>query len=381
MKNKATKKRDKKVPLGNKSYLSLVGRGLDTTLAKGLVESGLTLGKLKQKKEKKLSALGLNKTQIEEIHSENRPPIPSETVFEILYKNKFVCCVCRDNSASVIIHHIKPWEKSRDHKISNLVLLCLNHHGEAHTKKELAQNLDPVSLRKFKKKWEDEVSVSDSQALHLNCILSTDVRWHYINHLRLFELAKSLGITLKNSQYFNSMAHNDYIDKHGVLNSSESWSVNSATASYMYASGAGMQIYAYVKDVIEEILGKLVVKNISNYLSKSEILPIIEKGDFIAVEGKHYFKQLNRKLWQGHNQITKGYRKVNGVEISYTFDMWEATSSSSKACWLAGTRVATSIGRVIEIDNSGDILQVLISVLLIGGEFGNLRTRDYAQMA
>lgn len=68
------------------------------------------------------------------------------------------CCICRDKNQGVIVHHIEEYSVSRSHAEDNLVVLCLNHHGEAHTKREFQQNLTPERLRDFKQRWLDWVN-------------------------------------------------------------------------------------------------------------------------------------------------------------------------------------------------------------------------------
>lgn len=71
------------------------------------------------------------------------------------------CCVCRDRSQGIIVHHIDEFSDSRSHAEDNLVVLCLNHHGEAHTKRELQLNLTPERLRKLKARWLKDVKQYD----------------------------------------------------------------------------------------------------------------------------------------------------------------------------------------------------------------------------
>lgn len=73
--------------------------------------------------------------------------------------------ICRDGNKSIIVHHINPWKDSRSNEEDNLVILCLEHHDLAHTRKDLTQNLTPDSIRYAKKVWEKEVEKLDAEVL------------------------------------------------------------------------------------------------------------------------------------------------------------------------------------------------------------------------
>jgi hypothetical protein len=132
-----------------------------------------------------------------------------------------------------------------------------------------------------------------------------------------------------------------------------------------------------MKEVIDATLSKLAIKDITNILSKTEIEASINVGDIICVQGAHNFKSLSKGYKPGLNQSARGVRKVNGVKIEYLFDLWEATSSSSRACHLSGRQSATSICFVKNIQSQSDMLILHCSVLLIGSAFANLQTRAY----
>jgi hypothetical protein len=73
-------------------------------------------------------------------------------VNKVLDESRWTCCVCRrDISLGIIVHHIEEYSDSRSHVEDNLVVLCLNHHGEAHTTRELQLNLNRERLRQSNK--------------------------------------------------------------------------------------------------------------------------------------------------------------------------------------------------------------------------------------
>ena len=70
---------------------------------------------------------------------------------KVLFESRYTCCVCRDRSGGIIVHHIEKYSESHSHDEDNLVVLCLNHPGEGHTKRELGIHLTPDRLPAAKK--------------------------------------------------------------------------------------------------------------------------------------------------------------------------------------------------------------------------------------
>jgi hypothetical protein len=148
--------------MGKNTVKALMRHGFDSETAKRLDQDRYTLNKLKSVDENALRSLlrslHIREELIDRLLREKRPPIPSETLNKVLYESGMICCVCRDKNQGVIVHHIEEFSDSRSHAEDNLVVLCLNHHGEAHTKRELQQNLTPEKLRDFKQRWLDWVN-------------------------------------------------------------------------------------------------------------------------------------------------------------------------------------------------------------------------------
>ena len=57
------------------------------------------------------------------------------------------------------------YSKTHDHSESNLVVICVEHHDEAHTHHELSQNLTPDRLRDAKRDWLQEISKKKNEAI------------------------------------------------------------------------------------------------------------------------------------------------------------------------------------------------------------------------
>ena len=155
--------------MGQKTFKALMERGFDSETANRLEKDGHTLSSLTTLKEEELQDLDIKEEYIEILLREKRPLIPPQRMNKVLFESRYNCCVCRERSRGIIVHHIDAYSDSRSHAEDNLVVLCLNCHGEAHTKREIQQNLTPEKLRDFKKQWLELVKQYDKrEALSAN---------------------------------------------------------------------------------------------------------------------------------------------------------------------------------------------------------------------
>jgi hypothetical protein len=280
--------------------------------------------------------------------------------------------VCHDSAKPIVVHHIRPWAQSRDHSASNLALLCSEHHERAHSTGTLSRNLDPPTLTALKTEWEKEVSLFNAQAILERSRTDYDA-WWYFNHRRLFELAREIGVPLPGLARANGM-DSRLVTADGALRA------RSSNMEYMYTGMEGMTLYRYVRAVMNAVLKRITIYNVSDHLDRQWLGAIVKPGDFIFVQGAHTFGS----QWEqesGPNQTKTGLRKANRVEIKFSFDCWEATSNSAWAVWLRGRQAAATIVRVIEVRRASTLLVIEGSALGISAPFEGLKTRDYALVA
>jgi hypothetical protein len=344
---------------------------VDKATAARLRTSRWTLAKLKATPDAKLKALGLTATAIAGIRRGGRSEIPFDDLAQVVIANRFTCCVCREPKKSIILHHIKEWATSHDHSPKNLAVLCLGDHDKVHTKRELSKNLTPALLRKFKRAWEDQVRQLDVTAV-LDASRAEATAWQYFNHTRLFELAKSFGVKFNTLDHYASALANSVIKPNGLPAPRSP----SEHRPYMYDGGTGIALYMYVRDVLHAVLKQLTVLNISDYLDRGLLFPLIKQGDFILVQGAHQFSPKNKKA-RGTDQPAQGRRRANHVEVQYSFNLFESTSSSAYNLWLRGRHSSTSIVRVGTVTQENGRLTVIGTVIAIANGFGQLKTRDY----
>ncbi len=347
-----------------------MSRGVDSALAEKLARDGWTIGKLQSERQQQLEQLGLQQTAVAAILQKSRPAIPEPVLVKVLHANRYQCCVCRDPSKPIIVHHIVEWSKSKSHDESNLAVLCVEHHARAHTTGTLERNLSLSRVKSSKVSWEEKVRSVDTQAV-LAATRLEQVNWNYINELRVLEIAKSLGIQPKDLSKYRGAVSAGLIDLDGTPRPTD------GSGFYLYDGSTILQRYFYMSQLLNAALAKLTIINLSDHFDTDLVLPILVPGDVVIVVGKHVFSPLNERR-EGKGQDCRGVRRANRVAVEYIFDRWEATSSSAKNIWLSGTTSAASVLQVKDVAREAGSVIVRGTALGIASGMESLKTRDYA---
>jgi HNH endonuclease len=313
-----------------------------------------------------MEALGLSATVIASLNQTGRPPIPPETVHRLLIKSRGTCCFCHEVGKNITVHHLAHYADSKDHSEGNLIVLCLNCHGEAHTKRDLGKNLTADILLAMKQDWEQKVAEADSRAL-MRLFSVPGGHWDYFNHTRVLRLAHQLGVKPEACRYYANALAASRIASDGSPDISDSGREDDM---WSYEHDGGQVLYAYMSDLIRAILNRIRVTDITNALDKSTLSALAQQGDFVFVQGAHYFKRGQKG--SGKHQMRTAMRRFGDVRIRFVFDAWESTSCSSWDDRLSGRKVASVVGLVESSDLTDGVLTIRLSVLAIGSQFRNI---------
>ena len=348
--------------MSKKTFNALISRGFDTQLTNLIISKGLTLGKLKQLPSEDLLKIGIDQTKVNSILKEKRHPIPLDTVIKLLYESKRKCCVCREDGRSVIIHHIKEWHESKDHGEANLVVLCLEHHNDAHTKKGLSLNLTANQLIAFKSKWIEAVKTTDSRTILGLVNQDFGARWDYFNHNRIFEMY--LDKNLNNIGYRSSYT----VQQMNLINSLGTFSIIDEKKPHFYNFGDGYMLCYYMKELFEDLLKLIPIIDITDKFNREDIKALIRPGKFISFQGGYYLKNVSDKNY-GKNQRHLCYYKKDKINLEFEFDAYETTSTSAWGSHLRGKKVITPICYVKGILETKGEMTISLSCLAIGSNF------------
>ncbi|KQT25933.1 hypothetical protein ASG22_04340 [Chryseobacterium sp. Leaf405] len=280
--------------MNNRSFNTLLSRGFDSNLAKQLLENGYNLTKLKNLDKDSLLKINIPEKIISNILKEDRPPIPTKTIVKLLYDSKRTCCICRNNNKSIIIHHIKEWHYRKDHSEENLVVLCLEHHNDAHTKKGLSLNLKPVDILHAKSEWLNSVKNSDAKAI-LGLTLIDGARWDYFNHNRIFELFFASNLDYKNYRF------SKITKELGLINELGTFGIKDSFKSQFYSFSDGYLLYNYMKELFDNVLQNISLIDLTDKFSREQIKSLVKVGSYISIQIGFYFKNITKKT-NGINQ-------------------------------------------------------------------------------
>ncbi len=353
----------------HRTVKALLARSFPHELAESLWRQGCTLGELQQASHEKLNSLGIGGDLIAGL-AKGRPPIPDDTLYAVLYECRWTCCRCRNSAKSVVVHHINPWSESRNHGAENLVVLCNDCHNEAHTNRELAQNFTPDAIRDNKRRWLETVSEEDTKSLFR--APSWDIGhsvWDYFNHRRLTEAAEKLNVDCTQCHEFFELQQQNRIDSTGsVVWSDEEYSRRSQ--SWFIYDGVmrlSTPLYRFHSDLLKQVVSNANWIDMRRIWSRSEIESMVRPGRLLALTGRLSFRRDNSQT-SGPGQIRTGRYRSRGIELKFTVDAWEATSTSA-IDHLSGWWVSTCICIARSVSQDSGVLRIEATCLGIGTGF------------
>ena len=159
----------------------LMAYGLDSASVEKILKT-YTLPQLKKLSLSSLLSLGLTEEIAKRLLHPTRTPIPQKNVEEVLVRSAFTCCVWHQPGLPIVIHHLDSWEHSHSHDLDNLAVLCLNHHGEAHSHHENSRNLTAQVIKLARNQWYATIQRQKVETeLALETVKRYNGRWDYFN--------------------------------------------------------------------------------------------------------------------------------------------------------------------------------------------------------
>lgn len=357
-----------RVKLG-RTFSALLGRGFDSATARRLQETGYSLAALQRSTEIELQELGLDQIQMQLLRGGARPSIPPGNIALLLWKNRWACCVCRRPNSAVIAHHIDPWARTHDHSVTNLAVLCLEHHARAHSTGSLEQNLTTEKVRDAKTRWEAEVSKLDAKSI-LEASRLEYSHWLWFNHTRLFDAARRASVDVTRLPAFGNARRQGLISSNGEIVRKQNGE------AYLYAGGETGHLFQLTEQLLRATLLETALFNISDDLDPGLINAVAEPGDLIFIQGRHFFKSISKRN-EGPGQASLVRRQANGVRISFAIDRWEAVANSAWAVWLRGTQRVSAILQIRTKEKDGKWLHLKCTGIALATALEGMSTRSY----
>ncbi len=323
-----------------RTKVALMAYGLDSAEAERISKT-YTVQKLKQQSMETLLSLGLPEEIAERLLYGVRPPIPTEVAEEVLARSAFSCCICHQPRLPVVIHHLDRWERSHSHDPDNLAVLCLNHHGEAHTHHENSRNLTAQVIRGARERWYAIVQERGVEAERaLDTVRRYPGRWDYFN------LSYILGFMDNHKISFDSRYEYDLLTK-GLITENGMICEERLTKNgpYWLNFFDGVYLRRYMEEQLNIIIGCVPVRYIRDAV---EVQDQVRPGELLLVDGRFYFKKLNKRT-RGTGQTRKVRVTVGNLKFVGEFDAWYCNSSSSYSTHLTGNKRATMLCLVRDV--------------------------------
>jgi len=289
----------------------------------------------------------------------NRPKIPEKLKHTILYESAFVCVVCQGRR--VQIHHIDQNNKNNNH--SNLVVLCHNHHDDAHATKTLSQNLTSARLKEFKERWANQVQHTRNQIASLEGQLkmadswtSMGITWGYINHRRVTQLLNSEILQNVDQDILRRCQSRHIVDQSGILIQPQGWvpseSYLSNTVYDWFPFGDDHALHKLYSDFVDEIAKKVNPIHLDkSSWTKNFIGNCLREGQFIFITKAQYFKIVSEDIDNAHLRVKTTLRKIT---IKYYIDSMNMFGTTSITISFSGHKVCSSLLLIKSIDRESE---------------------------
>jgi hypothetical protein len=91
-----------------------------------------------------------------------RTPVPGNVSAEVMFQHDRTCCICCEPGLAVQIHHLD--EDPTNHAISNLAVLCLEHHEQTQVRGGFGRKLTASDVVRHRDDWIERVSLRRQKA-------------------------------------------------------------------------------------------------------------------------------------------------------------------------------------------------------------------------
>ena len=354
----------------NKTQNNLISNyGIENNLAEKISKK-LTITEIKSFEKKRLiNDYGLDEETIDIIkRKKSRPPIPPETVTELFFRSMYLCVFC--NSTSFVIHHIEEWHKSKSHDIDNLVLLCPNHHNDAHTTHRLAKTLSEQYIKDARNRHYEKVMDLRDKFTFGNLNYKDGGLWYVniLNILNKFYLLVGDDIcTMSKLKNYEKLLTKGYINPKGAFTTDNSklWIPNRRFFNDIQ-NGMDTQINIryYLESMVGHVLSKLQLPLLHKLKSTAELKEFKDKKTLLLFKGNiQYTKSTNNPL-----KNMKGTFQIKNHNFLFEYDSFDYLGNSASTYLLPHGYDGEVMLQIISIKKRNPYYDVTCRVYFISME-------------
>jgi hypothetical protein len=295
---------------------------------------------------------------------------------KLLYDSQYRCAVCQQRGSH--IHHID--KNSSNNQEENLVVLCTNHHDDAHTHRELSQNLTPAALRHAKQEWvalvEERRRLIGTLAGQLSLtgedsLAAIGVTWGYINHRRVGQLAKPEQLDPGEKRYFEYCVTKGLVDEKGILIKPKAVRPGrhyTRSAVYdWYEHGDDQRLHALYTAFVDQISRTAHPIHLEeNGWNKRQIRQLAIPGRLIFLNRAFYFKTVQETRANQHRQV---YTFKSKVRVEFFVDTINMFGTTSMTVSFSGRKVCAALIQLKSIEEKKGLLVLHCTPIALGVGF------------
>jgi hypothetical protein len=291
----------------------------------------------------------------------SRPAVPKRLQQKLLYDSQYVCAVCQSDGCH--IHHI---DQNHSNNIEeNLIVLCVSHHNEAHTKRDHSRNLDSAALRDAKQKWTTAVQAKrektatvagQKEAAKSDSLRAIGLTWGYINHQRVIQMVDLERLDSVGKQLLDYCRAKGIVDSEGIIikpaRITQGGSPLQNTIYDWFEYGDDQRLHLLYTKFVDQIGGAAKVVHLEpQSWSPTAAVELVQPGTLIFVTRSFYFKTVSSTTESDHVGCKSA---KDGLSLEFFVDTINMFGTTSITVSFTGRQTCAALVLVKSIDSSSD---------------------------
>lgn len=276
----------------------------------------------------------------------------------------------------VQIHHIDG--NNANNECNNLVVICHDHHDEAHTRRSLSQNLTPARLREFKKLWikhvkeeRNRVARACDQRKSAGSFLGVGITWGYINHPRVAQLLDDGIIREIDQNTLQRCVLNNIVDDRGIIIQPPEWTPSASfTTNTIYdwfPYGDHIALHILYSDFVDQIVRRINPTHLyPPSWTKGFVGNCLQEGDFIFFRKAQYFKRISESNENIHIRASTSKKKIT---LEYYIDTRNMFGTTSMVVSFSGHKSCSTLAQIKSIDKNSENWKLYCTPIALGVGF------------
>lgn len=289
----------------------------------------------------------------------SRPSIPAALQHKLLYDSAWACVICQAKGCQ--IHHID--QDHSNNEESNLVLICVSHHDEAHNKRGLSKNLTSAGLRYAKEQWVQAVAENRKRSATVSgqhsswgstSGIGVGILWGYINHARVSEMADIGQLPPQLLRVLDESRSRGMVDDAGRLIQPQGWVPRDSPAANTiykwFPYGDDQRIHALYSGMVDQVAAtRRVVHLERGHWSPESVEHLIGVGDLVFTQTVFGFKTQDACSDNEHRRVRA---KSSGLTVEFYVDTRNMRADSAINVSFKGRQAAAALLIVKSVNRS-----------------------------